>query len=177
MMKAAAILSLLVWVVFATTAVQADPLIIDMHYVTDKGTGKKIGTVTAKETPYGTVFTPRMSGLSPGLHGFHIHKNPSCQPGKKNGKTVPGLGAGGHYDPGNTGSHKGPYAEGHLGDLPALYVDTGGKANHPVLAPRVKLSDLKGRALMIHAHGDNYSDQPKKLGGGGGRIACGVIGK
>ena len=28
---------------------------------------------------------------------------------------------------------------------------------------------------MIHAGGDNYSDQPKPNGGGGARIACGVI--
>ena len=28
---------------------------------------------------------------------------------------------------------------------------------------------------MIHAGGDNYSDQPQPLGGGGARIACGVI--
>ena len=28
---------------------------------------------------------------------------------------------------------------------------------------------------MIHAGGDNYSDLPKPLGGGGDRIACGVI--
>jgi Cu-Zn family superoxide dismutase len=28
---------------------------------------------------------------------------------------------------------------------------------------------------MIHAGGDNYADQPKPLGGGGERIACGVI--
>jgi Cu-Zn family superoxide dismutase len=34
---------------------------------------------------------------------------------------------------------------------------------------------VKGKALMIHAGGDNYADQPKPLGGGGDRIACGVI--
>jgi Cu-Zn family superoxide dismutase len=28
---------------------------------------------------------------------------------------------------------------------------------------------------MIHAGSDNYSDSPKPLGGGGARIACGVI--
>jgi Cu-Zn family superoxide dismutase len=28
---------------------------------------------------------------------------------------------------------------------------------------------------MIHAGGDNYADKPKKLGGGGERIACAVI--
>jgi Cu-Zn family superoxide dismutase len=28
---------------------------------------------------------------------------------------------------------------------------------------------------MIHEGGDNYSDKPKPLGGGGARIACGVV--
>jgi len=28
---------------------------------------------------------------------------------------------------------------------------------------------------MIHAGGDNYADQPAPLGGGGARVACGVI--
>ena len=42
-------------------------------------------------------------------------------------------------------------------------------------ANRLKVADVKGRALMIHAGGDNYSDQPKPLGGGGARVACGVI--
>jgi Cu-Zn family superoxide dismutase len=49
-------------------------------------------------------------------------------------------------------------------------------ATSPVLAPRLKkLEDVKGRALMIHAGGDNYSDTPAKLGGGGARMACGLI--
>ncbi|TXH61396.1 MAG: superoxide dismutase [Cu-Zn] SodC2, partial [Thiothrix sp.] len=60
-------------------------------------------------------------------------------------------------------------------DLPALYVDSEGKATNPVLAPRLKLADLSGRALMIHAGGDNHSDHPAPLGGGGARMACGVI--
>ncbi len=33
----------------------------------------------------------------------------------------------------------------------------------------------EGLAIMVHAGGDNYSDDPKPLGGGGDRIACGVI--
>ena len=28
---------------------------------------------------------------------------------------------------------------------------------------------------MIHAGGDNYSDTPAPLGGGGARIVCGVV--
>jgi len=93
----------------------------------------------------------------------------------KDGKAVPALAAGGHYDPASTGKHEGPYGNGHLGDLPALYVAADGKATLPVLAPRLKVSDIKGRSLMIHAGGDNYSDAPALLGGSGARVACGVV--
>ncbi|MBK8892516.1 MAG: superoxide dismutase family protein [Propionivibrio sp.] len=68
-----------------------------------------------------------------------------------------------------------PWGDGHLGDLPALYVDANGAANGSVLAPRLKMADIKGRALMVHAGGDNHSDHPAALGGGGARVACGVI--
>ncbi|MFP5305560.1 MAG: superoxide dismutase family protein, partial [Gammaproteobacteria bacterium] len=50
------------------------------------------------------------------------------------------------------------------------------RARQPVLAPRIEPQQIEGHALMIHAGGDNYSDQPQKLGGGGARIACGVAG-
>ena len=46
----------------------------------------------------------------------------------------------------------------------------------PVLAPRIKdLKELQGLSLMVHVGGDNHSDHPKALGGGGARLACGVI--
>lgn len=87
---------------------------------------------------------------------------------------VPGLAAGGHYDPGKTGRHEGPSGKGHLGDLPQLMVDAAGNARRVSWAPRLKTSDIRGRALMIHAGPDNYQDVPKVLGGGGARVACGV---
>jgi Cu-Zn family superoxide dismutase len=150
---------------------------VRMHLLTQEGIGEAIGTVTISETEYGLVFTPQLERLSPpGLHGFHVHQNPSCMPADKDGKMVPGLSAGGHYDPVGSGMHDTPFGKGHLGDLPALYVDENGMATSPVLAPRLKkLEDVKGRSLMIHAGGDNYSDMPAKLGGGGARMACGVI--
>ncbi len=157
----------------ATTA-QAD-ITVQMNMVDDQGIGKSIGHVLISETPYGAVFTPSLAGLPPGLHGFHLHENSSCDPKEKDGKMEPAAAAGGHYDPKGSKQHGLPWGEGHLGDLPALVVDTEGKATNPVLAPRLKLSDVKGRALMIHAGGDNYGDRPKPLGGGGDRIACGVI--
>ena len=51
-----------------------------------------------------------------------------------------------------------------------------GTSSNPVLAPRLKtIAQIKGRALMIHAGGDNHSDMPTPLGGGGERLLCGVI--
>lgn len=138
---------------------------------------KDIGSVTVTESEYGLVFTPKLSGLSAGLHGFHIHQNPSCEAKEKEGKLVAGLGAGGHWDPNNAGKHGLPWDNNaHLGDLPALAVNEHGEATNPVLAPRLKkLEQIKGHSIMIHAGGDNHSDHPKPLGGGGARMACGVI--
>ena len=148
---------------------------IQMHAVDANGSRADIGSVTASQNRYGVVFTPKLSALAPGVHGFHVHENASCEAKEKDGKPVAALAAGGHYDPKKTGRHEGPWGNGHLGDLPALYVDAQGKAEYPVLAPRLKLADLKGRALMIHAGGDNHADHPEPLGGGAARIACGVI--
>jgi superoxide dismutase, Cu-Zn family len=143
---------------------------IPMYLVSATGQGENIGTITAEDSFSGVLLTPQLHDLPPGLHGFHVHINPNCS---NNGEA-----AGGHLDPDNTKEHDGPYNKhGHLGDLPVLIVNKDGTANLPTLAPRFKLSKIIGHALMIHAGGDNYSDQPEKLGGGDGRIACGVIAK
>lgn len=148
---------------------------VQLTMVDEKGIGKSVGEVSLTETPYGVVFSPSLAGLPPGLHGFHVHENPSCEPKEKDGKMVAALGAGGHFDPAGSKHHGFPWGDGHLGDLPPLFVDAKGNADHPVLAPRLKLSDLKGRSLMVHAGGDNHADHPAPLGGGGERLACGVI--
>lgn len=149
---------------------------VTIHQVTAEGIGKSLGTVKIDETQYGLQFTPDLQGLQPGIHGFHVHAKGSCEPGESEGKVVAAGAAGGHLDPANSGKHLGPYAEGHLGDLPAVYVDDKGSATYPVLAPRLKsLKEIKGKALMVHVGGDNHADHPKPLGGGGARYACGVI--
>ena len=75
----------------------------------------------------------------------------------------------------DTGRHAGPEGNGHKGDLPVLEVAADGSARVTLTAPRLTVADAQGRALMVHAGGDNYSDEPKPLGGGGARIACGVV--
>lgn len=161
-------------VMLLSGAARAD-ITVPMNMVDEKGVGSAVGQIVISESPYGLVFTPALSGLAPGLHGFHVHENPSCAPMEKDGKMVAALAAGGHYDPTGSKKHGLPWGDGHLGDLPALYVDASGSATNPVLAPRLKLADVKGRSLMIHVGGDNHADHPAPLGGGGARLACGVI--
>jgi Cu-Zn family superoxide dismutase len=150
-------------------------LAVDVRVVSTDGVGDSIGTVTFSDSEQGLVIKPDFKQLTPGAHGFHIHQNPSCEPNEKDGKKVAAGAAGGHYDPASSGKHEGPEGHGHHGDLPALLVNDAGVANQAIVAPRLKLADVKGRSIMVHEGGDNYSDQPKPLGGGGGRIACGVI--
>lgn len=149
---------------------------VKLSMVDATGTGTGVGDVIITESRYGLVFTPSLHGLPPGLHGFHLHQNASCAPGDKDGKPAAAVAAGGHYDPTGSGHHGMPWGDGHLGDLPALYVAADGTATQPVLAPRLKVADLRGRSLMVHIGGDNHADQPAALGGGGARMACGVIG-
>jgi Cu-Zn family superoxide dismutase len=148
---------------------------VPMHVVTDKGVGASVGQVTISESKYGLVFTPELKQLVPGVHGFHLHQNPSCEPAEKEGKMTPAQAAGDHYDPSSSKKHGAPWGDGHLGDLPPIYVTADGFASQPVLAPRLKLAEVKGHALMIHAGGDNHADHPAPLGGGGVRVACGVV--
>jgi Cu-Zn family superoxide dismutase len=159
----------------ADTAAATGPIVVKMNIVTDEGGTKAIGTITATDSGYGLILQPALTGLPPGLHGFHVHEKPNCAPAMKDGKMEAAQGAGGHLDPASTGRHEGPYGTGHLGDLPAIYVGPGGKAEYPVLAPRLKAKDLVGHSLMIHAGGDNHADHPAPLGGGGPRMACGII--
>jgi Cu-Zn family superoxide dismutase len=129
----------------------------------------------SRYTNEGLRVTPQLTDLPPGDHGFHIHVNPNCGAANgPNGQPAAGMAAGGHYDPANTGKHLGPQGEGHKGDMPVLTVDANGKATKAVTAPHLTVADVKGRSIVIHAGGDNYSDQPAPLGGGGARIACGV---
>ena len=150
-----------------------DPVV--MNAVSATGSGAILGTVTLEETPYGVVVTPSLAGLEPGVHGFHVHENANCAADLKDGKPVPALAAGGHYDPAGSKKHGLPWGDGHRGDLPGLVVDAKGEATMALLAPRLKLAELKGRSLMIHVGGDNHADHPMPSGGGGIRMACGII--
>jgi len=161
--------------IFSASVAGAAEVTVAMNAFKADGGTVAIGTVKFEDTPRGLLIEPNLSGLAEGQHGFHLHENGSCEAQVKDGTPVPGLGAGGHYDPGKTGKHLGPDGAGHLGDLPVLYVNAAGNTDRTAYAPRLKTSDLNGRAVVIHAGGDTYSDEPAPLGGGGARVACGVV--
>lgn len=152
---------------------EKNKLVVKMDLLSEKK-NTYIGDIVITETQYGLVFTPFLKGkIQEGLHGFHIHVNPDC------GATEKGLAmkAGGHWDPEKTDRHSFPWDKnGHKGDLPAIYFSKSGETPNPVLAPKLKkLSEVKNHSIMIHIGGDNHHDTPAALGGGGARVACGVI--
>ncbi|SUU43001.1 superoxide dismutase [Actinobacillus ureae] len=130
----------------ATDNPNAEKLVVQVQQLDPVNGNKDVGTVEITESAYGLVFTPNLTGLTQGLHGFHIHENPSCEAKEKDGKLVAGLGAGGHWAPKGTKQHGFPWSDNaHLGDLPALSVMQDGSAHNPVLAPRLtKLEEVKG---------------------------------
>lgn len=151
---------------------EKEKIVVPVELLSKDG-NTQIGQVVIVESQYGLVFYPQLSKLAAGMHGFHIHEHPDC------GLTPDGLGmkAGGHWNPTKAPNHSFPWDDnGHKGDLPSLYVNADGVANSPVLAPKLKkLDEVRQRSLMIHVGGDNYHDHPAKLGGGGARMACGII--
>jgi Cu/Zn superoxide dismutase len=123
--------------------------------------------------------TVTVTGLKPGPHGMHLHAIGKCE--------APGFtSAGGHFDPGPAGNMdpdmNHPF---HMGDLPNLVADAGGKATLKAVTTRVTLSDgplsvfdADGTAIVIHANPDQGITGEAKSGvAGGARVACGVITK
>lgn len=163
-----------------STPAVAEEVVVDMFAVSADGIGDKIGTVRLADSDNGLVIEADLGNLTPGPHGFHLHANGSCDPAaNQDGQMTAALAAGGHYDPDDTGKHMGPSGDGHKGDLPVLQVlpNEYGEVTFKrvMVAPRLAVADAHGRALVIHAGGDNYRDEPKPLGGGGARVACGVV--
>lgn len=173
-MKKILLLSLLL-----SSNMYAKELTINVNAIDAKGVNDVIGTIKFSDNLGYLVISTDLTRLPAGQRGFHIHEKPDCGVGTdKAGITKAGLAAGGHFDPHATMAHKGPneHKEGHVGDLYVLNVNDNGVAKVIMEVNHIKsLDQIKNRSIMVHAGGDNYSDAPEPLGGGGVRIACGVI--
>ena len=151
-------------------------VVSEIYLLSPQGTTEEIGSIKITQTLEGLLFEVDLNNLPTGQHGFHIHENGRCLPSQNpKGELVLAGQAGGHYDPENTNHHLGPKGAGHKGDLPFLLADKEGKVKTSFYHPRLTLKEIKNRSLVIHKNGDNYQDKPVPLGGGGDRIACGVI--
>jgi Cu-Zn family superoxide dismutase len=148
----------------------ADEATVRVNKISANGIGVAIGTITIKDTGHGVTISPNLKSVPPGKHGFHIHQKPNCGPGKKGGKSIAGLQAGGHYDPTGAGAKRGQ-GKPH-GDLPELIAGADGRAVKPVMSSKLTVAKLRGRSIMVHRYGENEPGKPK---GGGPRFACGVI--
>jgi Cu-Zn family superoxide dismutase len=124
------------------------------------------GVLTLVATDHGTRITGKVTGLTPGLHGFHIHEFGDLS-------SDDGTAAGGHYNP-DGHKHGGPEdKERHAGDLGNLKANEDGVATVDVTAD-VALHFVIGRAFVVHAKADDLKTQP--TGDAGGRVALGLIG-
>ena len=119
--------------------------------------------------------TAEISGLKPGLHGFHIHQYGNLTEGCKT--------AGPHFNP--TGkTHGGPTdEERHFGDLGNVTAGDDGIAKYELEDHLVSLhgpNTVYGRSFVVHADVDDLGKGGHELssttGNAGGRLACGVIG-
>ena len=128
------------------------------------------GVVTFTGTDDGVKVTGEISGLTPGLHGFHIHEFGDCS-------AADGKSAGGHFNPAGT-EHGGPDSpEHHVGDLGNIEANEEGIATVDVTSKMIEFdgeNSILGRGLIVHAGQDDLKSQPS--GNAGGRVACGVIG-
>jgi Cu-Zn family superoxide dismutase len=141
------------------------------------------GTAEFTETTYDTgrevTIVVSAKGLTPGLHGVHVHAVGKCEPPSF-------TAAGGHFDPGPAGNTD-PDANHpfHMGDIPNLRVSADGSGTLHARTTRVTLSegplsvfDADGSAVIVHANEDKgVTGEPKSGVSGGPRLACGVIEK
>jgi Cu-Zn family superoxide dismutase len=128
------------------------------------------GVVTFSKVKDGVRVIADLKGLSPGLHGIHIHEFGDC-------RADDGSSAGGHFNP-HAKAHGAPdAAERHVGDLGNVVADENGVAAFDALDPLLELDgehSILARSVVVHAEEDDFQTQPH--GAAGKRVACGNIG-
>lgn len=137
-----------------------------------------VGEAVAEAVRGGVRLRARFSVLPPGRHGFHIH-----QAGDLRGEGC--VGACAHWHVGRAGvRHGGPpvssashMGERHTGDLGNVVA--GGTYVYELVG--VRISDLWGRTLIVHADEDDLGHGPHEdsgtTGHSGARIGCAVFGR
>jgi Cu-Zn family superoxide dismutase len=133
--------------------------------------GNKVqGTVSFVKEKDGIHMVASIDGLSPGLHGFHLHEYGDCSSPDANS-------AGGHFNP-MVMAHGGPTSEKrHAGDFGNIQADSSGHGRLALVDPKLSFEgadSIIGRSVVVHAQADDFTTQP--TGASGPRVACGVVG-
>ena len=137
--------------------------------------GANVGTATFTQVGNVVRIVLEAKGLTPGLHGVHIHAVGKCDPPDF-------TSAGAHFNP-NGKQHGALNSQGsHAGDLPNLNVAADGSGRLETANEQISLGtgtsslwDADGSALVVHAAPDDFKTDP--TGNSGARVACGVITK
>ncbi|URE27115.1 hypothetical protein MUK42_14179, partial [Musa troglodytarum] len=139
-----------------------------------KGNSDVEGVVTLVQEGDGpTTVNARVTGLTPGLHGFHLHEY---------GDTTNGcISTGAHFNP-NKMTHGAPEDEvRHAGDLGNIVANSEGVAEATKVDNQIPLSgpnSVVGRAFVVHELEDDLGKGGHELslttGNAGGRLACGM---
>ena len=136
--------------------------------------GSTIGWAKITEDATGRLHMDvHVSGLTPGLHGIHLHSIAQC--------IGPAFtSAGGHHNPLAAEHGLDSPLGAHAGDLPNLVVNTVGRGHLNGTSEGATLSfgptsvfDADGSAIVIHATEDDQVTNP--TGNSGARVACGII--
>jgi len=141
----------------------------------ENSAGEDAGTAEFEQLRHGLLVRLRLTNLTEGGHGVHLHETGACSPDLK--------AAGSHYNP--LGSAHGFDAKGgyHVGALTNVFAGADGIAKADIFVPQVSLhgpendrypftlKDDDGTALMIHADEDDYVS----MSSAGAREACGVV--
>jgi Cu-Zn family superoxide dismutase len=130
---------------------------------------KVTGTVVFTAEADSVKMVANVDGLTPGLHGFHIHAGTDL--------SKPDFsGAGPHWDL-DKHKHGAPGAgEHHSGDLGNLFADDKGHAHLELVLAGLTIEGkmgVVGHSVIIHAKPDDLTSQP--AGDSGPRIAGGAI--
>ncbi|CAB4282659.1 unnamed protein product [Prunus armeniaca] len=139
-----------------------------------KGNSSVEGVVTLSQEDDGpTTVNVRITGLTPGPHGFHLHEY---------GDTTNGcISTGPHFNPKNL-THGAPEDEiRHAGDLGNIVANADGVAEATIVDNQIPLTGpntVIGRALVVHELEDDLGKGGHELslstGNAGGRLACGA---
>ena len=129
------------------------------------------GTVHFYETPKGVHVVAKVSGLTPGKHGFHVHEAGDC--------SAPDFtSAKGHFNPAGM-KHGGPNdAERHAGDFGNLEADASGNAKADFVDAHITFdgpTSILDRGVIVHEKEDDLKSQTPTPGNAGKRVACGKI--